>query len=381
MDDQDIIQMRRYSGEDLEDHPHIVVLGSCKVGNFVVTTPVLYGLKSRFPKAVIGFIGSDVTADFEQFHPCIDWRLSWDHVDADAFMHLAEGLAAAVKAHGPVALAINLDGFNPVTQVLISYLSPDYVAGGALTKNRRRQLPWGDLPSQAFLADPDWDSPAFLERYSNVFRTQYIAELFAHLAGVAEHCDPAAIALPAVAPSFAVPDVLIHCTTARAAKVWPFQLWRVVVDFLVEANYSVGLVGAPPRQQQQAYNSGDGEDWLLQVTQLQDLRGSTSLIELAGACQQARAVVSVDAGPLHIAAAMGVPTLAVVGNDMDGYGASPIRLWMPRAANAKRTVAKQTCLSCAQAHFSNDSCLEERHHCMLSVDPDQVIRWLKSVLV
>ena len=189
------------------------------------------------------------------------------------------------------------------------------------------------------------------------------------------------IALPAVAPSFAVPDVLIHCTTARAAKVWPFQLWRVVVDFLVEANYSVGLVGAPPRQQQQAYNSGDGEDWLLQVTQLQDLRGSTSLIELAGACQQARAVVSVDAGPLHIAAAMGVPTLAVVGNDMDGHGASPIRLWMPRAANAKRTVAKQTCLSCAQAHFSNDSCLEERHHCMLSVDPDQVIRWLKSVLV
>ena len=124
-------------------------------------------------------------------------------------------------------------------------------------------------------------------------------------AGVAEHCDPAAIALPAVSPSFAVPDVLIHCTTARAAKVWPFQLWRVVVDFLVEANYSVGLVGAPPRQQQQAYNSGDGEDWLLQVTQLQDLRGSTSLIELAGACQQARAVVSVDAGPLHIAAASG----------------------------------------------------------------------------
>ena len=81
-------------------------------------------------------------------------------------------------------------------------------------------------------------------------------------------------------------------------------------------------------------NSGDGEDWLLQVTQLQDLRGRTSLIELAGACQQARAVVSVDAGPLHIAAAMGVPTLAVVGNDVDGHGASPIRLWMPRAANA-----------------------------------------------
>ena len=379
--DQGIIKMRRYAGEDLDNRPHIVVLGSCKVGNFVVTTPTLNGLKSRFPKAVIGFIGSEVTADFEQSHPSIDWRLSWDEVGPDAFMRLVEGLAAAVQAHGPVVLAINLDGFNPVTQVLISYLNPDYVAGGALTQNRRRSLPWGDLPFQAFLADPDWDSPAFLERYSQVFRTQYIAELFAHLAGVAEHSDPAAIALPAVAPSFEVPDVLIHCTTARAAKVWPFQSWRVVIDFLIDANYSVGLVGAPPRQQQQAYNSGDGEDWLLQVTQLQDLRGRTSLIELAGACQQARAVVSVDAGPLHIAAAMGVPTLAVVGNDGDGNGASPIRLWMPRAANAERTVAEHTCLSCAQARFSNDLCLEERHHCMLSVEPDQVIRWLKSVLI
>lgn len=373
--------MQRYAGERLENNPHIVVLGSCKVGNFVVSTPALKGLKSRFPGSIIGFVGSDVTADFESSHPCIDWRLSWDKVGSDALIGLSRGIADAVQAHGPVTLAINLDGFNPVTQVLISYLNPEYVAGGALSLSRRQRLPWGNLPSQAFLADTEWDSPEFLGRHPHLFRTQYIAELFAHIAGVAEHCDPSGIALPAAAPSFLVPDVLIHCTTARAAKVWPFQSWRVVVDFLVDQGHSVGLVGAPPRQQQQAYNSGDGEDWLLQVTQLQDLRGRTSLIELAGACQQARAVVSVDAGPLHIAAAMGVPTLAVVGNDVDGHGASPIRLWMPRVANAVRTVADHTCFSCSKARFSNDSCLEERHHCMLSVEPDQVIRWLQSVLV
>lgn len=372
--------MRRYAGEDLTNNAHIVVLGSCKVGNFVVSTPVLKGLKERFPGAVVGFVGSEVTADFEKAHPCIDWRLSWDHADSDALLNLARGLSEEVQAHGPVALAINLDGFNPVTQVLLSYLNPHFVAGGALTHNRRSRLPWGDLPSQGFLADPDWDSPEFLERYSDVFSTQYIAELFAHLAGVADHCDPAAIELPAKVPSFSVPDVLIHCTTARAAKIWSFQSWKVVIDFLVAENYSVGLVGAPPRQQQQAYNSGDGEDWLLQVTQLQDLRGRTSLIELAGACQQARAVVSVDAGPLHIAAAMGVPTLAVVGNDRDGHGASPVRLWMPRATNVTRTVAEHTCLRCTEEHFSNDACLEDQHYCMMSVASDQVISWLKSVL-
>ena len=39
--------MQRYSGEHLGS-PHIVVLGSCKVGNFVVSTPVVRGLRAAF---------------------------------------------------------------------------------------------------------------------------------------------------------------------------------------------------------------------------------------------------------------------------------------------------------------------------------------------
>ena len=74
----------RYAGEDLGAAPHIVVLGSCKVGNFVVSTPVLRGLRHRFPDAVIGFIGSEVTADFECALPELDWRCSWDDPTAGA---------------------------------------------------------------------------------------------------------------------------------------------------------------------------------------------------------------------------------------------------------------------------------------------------------
>ena len=70
--------MERYSGQDLGESPHIVVLGSCKVGNFIVSIPVLNGLRTRFPDAAIGFIGSELTADFEQALACVDWRTSWD---------------------------------------------------------------------------------------------------------------------------------------------------------------------------------------------------------------------------------------------------------------------------------------------------------------
>ena len=57
----------------------------------------------------------------------------------------------------------------------------DLVAGGSLSANRRRDLPWGEHPRRA--GDPDWDSPAFEQRYADVFRSNYIAELFCQLAG------------------------------------------------------------------------------------------------------------------------------------------------------------------------------------------------------
>ena len=248
--------------------------------------------------------------------------------------------------HGDVQLALNLDGFNPVTCSLVPWLQPRYVAGGSLTHNRRRDLAWGDHPRQRFLADPDWDHPSFLTRYKDCFSTNYIAELFCQLAWVQDHVDCRCITLPSADPCFDVPDILIHCTTARAAKVWPFRHWRYVLDYAQSRGWSVGLVGSPPAAQRESYNAGDDEDSLINSTDLIDLRGKTTLIQLAGACKKARAVVSVDAGPLHIAAAVGTPTLGIVGNDEEGVGASPVRLWMPRCDNFDHIVSCELFTMC-----------------------------------
>lgn len=371
--------MQRYSGESLGVSPHIVVLGSCKVGNFVVSTPVLQGLRQRFPDAVLGFIGSNVTADFERAMSDLDWRCSWDDDGEDSGLSLQQQLKQQRQCHGPVALAVNLDGFNPVTCALVPWLKPRFVAGGSLSSNLRSAMPWGDDPRQSFLADSDWDSPGFLQRYAGIFTSNYIAELFSQLAYVADSVDCTQITLPSRPPSFVVPDVLIHCTTARSAKIWPFVRWAAVVRQIDAWGWSVGLVGSPPAAQREAYNAGEGEDWLLSNTPLKDLRGRTSLIELAGACRQARAVVSVDAGPLHIAAAVGTPTLAVVGNDAEGVGASPVRLWMPRVSNCTRTSSAHSCERCSEERFRNDDCLVDGHPCMMGVESNQVIDWLATI--
>lgn len=388
-----VTSVQRFDGRDLGRTPHIAVLGSCKLGNFVASLPLLRLLRRRYPDARIDFWGSEATADFERAlcgegQP-LDWRISWDqpHGDGDGELSPLEAIAtAASQRHGeagPIDLAINCDGFNPLTQTLTSWLQPTWVAGGSLRADGRAPLAWGDLPQQRFLADPDWDSPAFLARYAALFKSNYIAELLCRMAFLEPTVgDLARLELPWEEPPFAVPPLLIHATTTRAAKIWPFQAWDGVLQWCASRSLTVGLVGAPPDRQRRDYHAGNGEDQLLadHPGTLLDLRGRTNLIQLAGACRRAQAVVSVDAGPMHVAAGVGTPTLAVVGNDAEAVGASPIRLWLPRSSSLTRTVSQSSCSLCSDNRFRNDGCLADTHQCMEGVDAQQVIRWLEATL-
>lgn len=370
--------LERYSGQHLGPRPHIAILGSSKVGNFVVTIPLIRALSQAYENAVIDFWGSEITKDFEFALPFVDWRISCDRESPDLFLELSRASEMRLQQHGTIDLVINCDGFNPFTQVLASLLRPTYVAGASLTSNLRRNLPWGDHPYQRFLSDSDWDSPQFLSRYDGYFNSNYIGELLCRLSFLPLPAEN--YCLPCKDPGFDVPDVLIHVTTTRAAKLWFKEYWFQVLQWCEVRSISLGLVGSPPKLQQEAYNSGDIEQYLLSTTSLIDLRGKTSLIELAGACKQAKAVLSVDAGPLHIAAGVGTPTLAIVGNDVNGVGASPIRLWMPRTNNCSRTLSTKTCDECSAARFKNDACLIENHACMAGVPPSQVTSWLDEIL-
>ena len=78
--------LTRYSGEDLDQLSHIVVLGSCKVG-------ISLSVHRSSPEAslldAIGFI-RQVTADFESALTELDWRCSWDDSTAGAGVRLMQ---------------------------------------------------------------------------------------------------------------------------------------------------------------------------------------------------------------------------------------------------------------------------------------------------
>ena len=390
-----MVNCKRYDGRKLKEDAKIVVLGSHKVGNFVTTIPLLRVLRRKYPKATIDFWGSEVTKDFENAFckrddesrtNLINWRTSWDGESENKFFELADH----VRKRGRPCLLINCDGFNPVTRVLASWMRPEWIAGASVDIRGRKDLEWGTELEQKFLADKDWETKEFRERYKSVISDQYIGRLMCLMAFLKPNSEDLQIDLPYENPPFDVPDILIHCTTTRSAKKWHRNQWQKVIEWCWQKNISIGIVGASPVVQMTEYNSDEDEEYLLQKFDnrwikskkklLADLRGKTTLLQLAGTCRKAKAVVSVDAGPLHIGAASGIPVLAVVGNNAEGIGASPINLWLPRSKNVSRTTTKETCKKCLENRFKNDSCLMDEHICMTGVGHEEVTDWLEKII-
>jgi heptosyltransferase-3 len=370
--------MERFINQPLGARPHIAVFGSDKVGNFVLTTPLLRGLKEKYPDTTLDFFGGATTQDLEAACPYIDARFSL-YGEREDYLGALNGFVAERRAQaGDYELAINCDEFSELNLVVVAAVAPRYLVGASLQPDFRRKLPPGDGPRDWMLRDDDWNSPQFLERYRELLGSNYLAEIFCRLAYVETDFFHTEVA--ASPPPFAVPDVLLHMTTTRSAKQWLPEYWRVLIDWCLTRGLSVGVLGSKPQVERERYHSGDWEEQIIAELGLHDLRGATSLTDLAGAFARARAAVVVDAGPMHIAAAVGCPTVCIFGNDADGDGASPIRLWAPRGPHIYLARTPEKCTVCIENHFKNDACLVAGHPCMRELRPGRMIAALEQAL-
>jgi heptosyltransferase III len=370
--------MERFTDQPLGPRPHIAVFGSDKVGNFVLTTPLLRGLKEKYPGATLDFFGGETTRELEAGCPYVDARFSLYGERPDYLADLNTFVGERRASAGEYDLAINCDEFSELNLVVVAATNPRYLVGGSLQADFRRKFPAGDDARDHMLRDPDWNSQAFVQRYGDLLTSNYLAEIFCKMAYV--ETDFFRIEIATAPPPFAVPEVLLHMTTTRSAKQWPPEYWRTLIDWCAGRALSIGMLGGKPDVERERYHAGGWEEDLLRTTPLIDLRGETALPQLAGAFEQARAAVVVDAGPMHIAAAVGCPTICIFGNDVDGDGASPINLWAPRApaATIVRTPAK--CTVCVENRFKNEACLVAGHPCMRELRPELVIAALERAL-
>ncbi|HLH20945.1 MAG TPA: glycosyltransferase family 9 protein [Chloroflexota bacterium] len=360
--------MERFTDQSLRPAPHLAVLFYDSIGDFVVATPLLRGLREKYPGCTVDYFGGERTRELEEASSLLDSRYSLFGAPG-SLPGLPAYVAERVAVAGPYDLAVNCES-HPAARLALAFLAPRYAVGPAYGPDLRADLPYGTGRVDA-LWEEGWNAADLLDRYGDVLDTQYIGEILCRLARV--ETDFYRTEAPIAPPGPGVPDVLIATGANRGAKLWPGDYWRAVMDWCAGQGLTVGLLGSAPAQQAQYYHSVDTESWLLAQTALEDLRGRYTLPAVAGALQQARACVTIDNGIMHLAAAVGTPTVAI-------FGGSPWRVWRPRAPNVQTLLPAEPCLRCEENRFRNDGCLLPEHVCMLSVAPERVVAALKTAL-
>lgn len=358
----------RFADQPLRPRPHLAVLFYDSIGDFVVTTPLLRGLREKYPGCTIDYFGGERTRELEEASPMIDTRCSI-FGRPEALRDLAAFVAEREAVAGAYDLAINLES-SPIAAVAASVLRPRYVVGrcydGAL-----RGLLHQPLDGVDALHDEFWPAPDLLGRYQGLLETQYIGEIFCRLARV--ETDFLRTEVPTADPPIATPPVLISTGANRSAKLWTLEGWQQVVRWCAARGFEVGLLGGRPADQARHYHAGSLEDDLLLSAPLHDLRGRLTLPGVAGALARARACVTVDNGIMHLALAVGTPTIAL-------FGASPWRLWAPPVPHLRLLLTTAECTLCEENRYRNAHCLREEHLCMESIRPERVAAALAQIL-
>jgi heptosyltransferase-3 len=103
--------------------------------------------------------------------------------------------------------------------------------------------------------------------------------------------------------------VHLHPASRWLFKCWPAQSVARLADALAARGLAIVLTAAPDAQERAMIEAIRGAVHVPVI----DLAGQLSLKEMAALTARARLFVGVDSAPMHIAAAMGTPTVALFG--------------------------------------------------------------------
>lgn len=160
--------------------------------------------------------------------------------------------------------------------------------------------------------------------------------------------------------------ILIHPTSRWLFKTWPAAQMAAFIDLLTEAGHQVLLTAAPD----QAELAMLGEIQSRLARPVASLAGQLSLKQLAAVIGQARLFVGMDSVPMHMAAAMQTPTVAL-------FGPSGDIEWGPWQVAQRVITEPMSCRPCGKDGCGGGKVSE----CLTLITPERVLAAVQSLLM
>jgi len=165
-----------------------------------------------------------------------------------------------------------------------------------------------------------------------------------------------------------LPDakVICHLTTSQPKKEWPVFRWAEFYRLAAAAGYALAFSsGTNPRERALLDKLKAMEPEIVTLPPTTNLRLFLAILK------RARLLIAGDTGPLHFAAALGVPVIGLFAIGDSLLHTAPIY-------QKEHVIVGGSCI--CDTRFLDSSICQEAHPCMESIQPYQVLQRLDRIL-
>jgi len=341
------------------DFKRILVVRTDRIGDVLLSTPVIESLRKSYPNAYIAAMVSPYAKDIVEGNPYLD----------DVIIYDKEGRHKSWKRTLEFGFRLRERKFDlalvlhPTNRAhLVSFLA-----------GIPRRVGYG-RKSGFLLTDKIKHDKQRGEKHES----EYALDLVRHL-GLDPHGKAPFMPLKAESEKwteelFKLEGVkrsdkllAIHPAASCPSKIWPNERFAAAADRLAEKYGFKVLILCGPK------DTALAEDMRKRMTcQAVNLAGKNSVSQLASVLKRCSLFISNDSGPVHIAAALGVPVISIFGRNQKGL--SP-RRWGPVADKLSRALHKDIgCVECL-AH----NCVKG-FACLKAITVDDVVNAAEELL-
>lgn len=270
------------------------------IGDVVLTTPAIRSVRNAFPDAFIAFMGDRAAVSLLEGNPCLNEIIPFDYSRWSVF---EQARVAAVLRRRRFDLAIDLFG-NP-RSALITWLSGARVRIGPARKGRGRFYTI-QVSDDGRTRTPIEFHNRYLEA-AGITPSSGQTELFLtdderrdariYLQWLGHDTNPLDLTRPIIG---------LHPGGTWPAKKWLPGRFAELAE-LIRAKLGAQVVLTVGPKDEEAVRSVLAASSQITVLPVLPLR------QLAGVISHLRAFATNDCGPMHIAAALGVPTVGLFG--------------------------------------------------------------------
>jgi heptosyltransferase II len=343
----------------------ILVRATNWVGDAIMALPALRAVRARFPEARIAIVARPYVADIYRGQEICDELISYDPQGTHKGLGGRERLARELRAQKfDVALLLQ----NAFDAAWLAWRAgvPERIGyardGRGLLLTKKIPVPKrGEIPAH--------EQFYYLELLRRAGWIDSLpGESFVRLDLSGEHCRQAEETLSSAGARRNAPRIAIGAGASYgSAKCWPPDRFADFVNrFRSHTDADVILFGTAAEQK-----VSDAIVAEIKGPSI-GLVGKTAIADLPALLSRCQLFVGNDSGAMHVAAAVGLPVIAIFG-PTDPHGTAPIT---PRCTVVQE---KPYCSPCFLRRCPID------HRCMTSVRPEAVetaaIGWLRSAEV